>query len=118
MCHTVTPPKKKKICFFSAKNEFNLREMFSKRRERSHRLCILVEGSPGYGKTTLARNIAVDWGMKADVSCSHRKVHINKDIFSVRRSVQARHLHLLQGFEGKNNRELCGGDLPSNGPGK
>ena len=103
MCNTVTPPKKKKICFFSAKNEFNLREMFSKRRERSHRLCILVEGSPGYGKTTLARNIAVDWGMKADVSSSHRKVHINKDIFSVRRSVQARHLHLLQEIKGTHN---------------
>ena len=26
----------------------------------------MVEGSPGYGKTTLARNIAVDWGLKAD----------------------------------------------------
>ena len=25
-----------------------------------------MEGSPGYGKTTLARNIAVDWGLKAD----------------------------------------------------
>ena len=25
----------------------------------------MVEGSPGYGKTTLARNIAVDWGLKA-----------------------------------------------------
>ena len=24
----------------------------------------MVEGHPGYGKTTLARNIALDWGMK------------------------------------------------------
>ena len=50
---------------FSARNEFNFKEIFS--QKTTHRHCTLVEGSPGYGKTTMARNIAVDWGLKADV---------------------------------------------------
>ena len=52
------------IFIFSARNEFNFQEIFSVKTTPRH--CILVEGSPGYGKTTLARNIAVDWSQKAD----------------------------------------------------
>ena len=46
-----------------AANELDFREIF---RETSRRCCVLVEGSPGYGKTTLARKVASDWGEKAD----------------------------------------------------
>merc|ERR1711892_1214723 len=49
-----------------ARNEFSFREIFKDSQSNQFRHCILVEGSPGYGKTTLARNIAVDWGRKAD----------------------------------------------------
>ena len=49
-----------------ASNEFNFKEIFKDSKSNLFRHCILVEGSPGYGKTTLARNIAVDWGRKAD----------------------------------------------------
>ena len=52
----------------SARSEFTFKEIFKRSRaaEHHHRHCILVEGSPGYGKTTLARSIAVDWGRRAD----------------------------------------------------
>eukprot|EP00092_Neocalanus_flemingeri_P004160 GFUD01004475.1.p1 GENE.GFUD01004475.1~~GFUD01004475.1.p1 ORF type:complete len:1342 (+),score=251.43 GFUD01004475.1:273-4298(+) len=49
-----------------ARKEFNFKEIFKDSESNHFRTCILVEGSPGYGKTTLARNIAVDWGRKAD----------------------------------------------------
>ena len=54
----------------SLTKEFTFKEVF-KRSANAKQLSpvrhrILVEGHPGYGKTTLARNIAVDWGMKAD----------------------------------------------------
>ena len=55
-------------CNSSLTKEFNIKEIFKQSCHLPHhrRHCVLVEGHPGYGKTTLARNIAVDWGMKAD----------------------------------------------------
>ena len=50
----------------SLTKEFNFKEVFNRSANWCGRHRILVEGHPGYGKTTLARNIAVDWGMKAD----------------------------------------------------
>ena len=53
---------------FSATKEFNFKEIFKQNSSQttSIRHCILIEGHPGYGKTTLARNIAKDWGAKKD----------------------------------------------------
>ena len=43
------------------------------------RSCILVEGSPGYGKTTLARKIAADWGEKAGFHCLQASIYTLSD---------------------------------------
>ena len=56
-----------KYLLFSLKKEFQVKEIFTQSTGKTQRRhCILVEGHPGYGKTTLAKNIAVDWGNKAD----------------------------------------------------
>ena len=43
------------------------------------RSCILVEGSPGYGKTTLARKIAADWGEKAGFHYLQASIYTKSD---------------------------------------
>ena len=46
------------------KCEISQRLIFEGNKFRTPRQCILVEGNPGYGKTTLAQKIALDWANK------------------------------------------------------
>ena len=57
------------------KKEFQVKEIFTQSTGKTQRRhLILVEGHPGYGKTTLAKNIAVDWGNKADYTNNEFKL--------------------------------------------